>query len=218
MSLVTVMIPCYNAASFLPQCIQSIHQQSYKTVEMVVVDDGSTDDSLEVLSSCAPEATVVKKSHQGIARSLNAALEHARGDFFAWIDADDLWLPNKLERQLSVLQCKPEIDGCFGLVAEFCEHPDRSERSPGKGLHRGSLLIKRDAFFQVGPFREDIDIGEFIDWYARAMDTGCRFDDIPETLYLRRIHSSNTMRRGTANMRDYLKVAKASLDRRRRKS
>ncbi|MCA9776933.1 MAG: glycosyltransferase family 2 protein [Candidatus Eremiobacteraeota bacterium] len=217
MSLVTVMVPCFNAAPFLPQCLQSIREQTHNTVEMVVVDDGSTDRSLEVLARCAPEATVVRKSHQGIARSLNAALEHARGDFFAWVDADDLWLPTKLERQLSLLQSQPDLDGCFGGLAEFREDSSRSERPPGKGLHRGSLLIRKESFFQVGPFREDIDIGEFIDWYSRARDTGCRFGDIPETLYLRRIHSSSTMQRSPADMRDYLKVAKASLDRRRRK-
>jgi glycosyltransferase involved in cell wall biosynthesis len=213
------MIPCYNAAEFLPESISSVQDQTYSKWELILVDDGSSDATAQVVAQQAPDAKFVRQDHMGIGAALNLALRSAHGEYLAWLDADDLWLASKLEKQLAYLQENPEMDGCFGGVGQFF-HEEGPEKAspPALGRHRGGLLVRRASFFKVGPFRQDLKIGEFIDWFARADDAGCRFGQLRDMLYLRRIHGNNTVLRHSSEQKDYLKVLKAALDRRRVRS
>jgi len=217
MSKLTIMMPCYNAEPYLKDTIDSLKAQGDFPWELVVVDDGSTDRSIAVISEQLPQAKILKGSHQGIGRALNLALPHAESPYFAWIDADDLWAPGKLKTQFQGLRDNPGWDGCFVSVEQFYHQPQPGSKPPAAdGKHRGALLIKREAFERVGPFREDIKIGEFVDWCARAHTAGLHLGVLPQKLYRRRIHETNTMKSDTTDKRDYLKVLKAHLDRKRR--
>ena len=214
MSLVSIMMPCYNAEPYLKETLESL-QHGCTLWELVVVNDQSTDKSLEVLRQYCPQAKVLQGERQGIGRALNLALAAAEGDYFAWIDADDLWCPGKLDLQGEALLHNPTWDGCFVAVQQFFHEAVDAEPPAASGRHRGALLIKREAFEKVGPFREDIKIGEFVDWCSRAQDMGLYLGLLPEKMYRRRIHQSNTMKSQDTDKRDYLRVLKAALDRKR---
>lgn len=211
------MMPCRNAGRYLEKTLESLALQGAHPLELVAVDDGSTDNSVQEIVRCHPAAVLVKGTRQGIGAALNLALAEATGDLFAWIDADDLWAPGKLQLQLQALQSHPDWDGCFVGVEQFLDQPTPGRTAPDgvSGRHRGALLIRRASFERVGPFREDIKIAEFIDWCARAEDAGLILGQLPDRLYLRRLHDTNTMKDAATDKTDYLRVLKAALDRRR---
>lgn len=216
MTLITIMMPCRNAGPYLEKTLKSLTVQGHYSWELVAVDDGSTDNSAEEISRCCPEAIIVKGESRGIGAALNQALGRATGELFAWIDADDLWAPGKLDLQLEALNAHPDWDGCFVEVEQFLDQPSPGRSAPPvTGRHRGGLLIRRTAFERVGPFREDVKIGEFIDWCARAEEAGVVLGRLPDKLYLRRLHETNTMKDAATDKTDYLRVLKAALDRRR---
>ena len=101
---VTVVIPCYNAARFLRQTLESVLNQTHAPLEVLVIDDGSTDESAAIAQSYGPPVRVICQPNQGESVARNRGIEEARGDWIAYLDADDLWLPEKLERQLAAVQ------------------------------------------------------------------------------------------------------------------
>lgn len=113
---VTVVIPMYNSASTIIQTLESVQHQSYKgSVEIVVVNDGSTDESLRLVQDYIAQNNIsninlIDKKNGGVSTARNAGMKNAGGEFIALLDADDEWLPHKLERQLQILQDHPEID------------------------------------------------------------------------------------------------------------
>ena len=216
MSLVCILMPCYNAERFLAETLQSIRAQSHPLWELVAVDDGSTDQSAACISRFCPQARLLQGPHGGIGRALNLALPHARGRYLAFIDADDLWHPDKLNVQLQALNDHPEWDGCFVTVEQFWHDPQGRPAPPQiTGRHRGALLVRNSSFERVGPFREDLALAEFIDWCARAEDCGLRLGLLELPYYRRRIHDQNTTLRPASDSKDFLKVLKATLNRRR---
>ena len=100
---VSVVIPCYNGAKFIRQTLDSVLAQTVEPHEILVVDDGSTDESREIAQSYGPPVRVIRQPNQGESVARNRGIEEARGDWIAFLDADDLWMPTKLERQIEVL-------------------------------------------------------------------------------------------------------------------
>jgi glycosyltransferase involved in cell wall biosynthesis len=105
--LVSVIIPNYNYSQYLAMAIESVLSQTYKKIEIIVVDDGSTDNSLEILSSYLSDITLVSQSNSGVSSARNAGLVKASGEYVCFLDSDDVWLPNKIEIQISHLFNNP---------------------------------------------------------------------------------------------------------------
>ena len=103
-SLVTVIIPTFNRASFIEKCIDAILQQSHKDIELIVVDDGSTDNTPQILSKYKHQIKIITQENKGVSCARNAGLREAKGDFIAFCDSDDYWLPKKITSQLSVFE------------------------------------------------------------------------------------------------------------------
>src|ERR1043165_8653356 len=101
---ISVVIPTYNSAPFLPETLDSVFAQTYPAHEVIVVDDGSTDNTEEVLRAYAGRITYVKQANAGVSSARNAAIERATGNWFALLDSDDIWKPQKLERQVNFLR------------------------------------------------------------------------------------------------------------------
>ena len=111
---VSVVIPTYNSAAYLPETIASVTAQSFQYFEIVIVDDGSTDQTKSVVEKSDRRIKYVFQEHSGIpAKARNKALDLARGEFVAFLDSDDLWESEKLERQVQVMERQPEISVCF---------------------------------------------------------------------------------------------------------
>ena len=223
--LVSVIIPVYNYARYLGEAIESVLSQTQHRLELIVVDDGSADESAEVARSfVASGVRYCHQVHAGIGPARNKGVELAQGDFFAFLDADDRWPEKKIERQLRAFESDPTLEMVFGQVVQLQNGSEWEsgikENKPAvadmvPGMVPGTMLIKRAAFLRVGKFQGDWKVGEFIDWYARAVELQIRSLVLPDLLLWRRIHDSNQGVRERESISDYARVLKASLDRRR---
>jgi glycosyltransferase involved in cell wall biosynthesis len=218
-----VYIPAFNAERYLGEAIESVLEQVPRDAEIVVVDDGSTDGTVAVAERFAPRVRVIRAAHAGIATTVNRGLAEMRAPLVASIDADDRWLPGKIEKQLHLIESDPQLDAVFGFVRQFTS-PELGAAAeqyaftgePMPGLLRGTMLIRRASQERVGPMETDLTVGEFVSWYARALDAGLNAKMLPDVVYERRIHGSNTVIRERDAQSDYLRIIKATLDRRRR--
>ncbi len=223
--LVSVIIPAYNAERYVREAVESVFAQQYRPIEVVCVDDCSTDDTADVLASFGSEIRVISREQNGgIGVARNDGLQAATGELIAFLDADDYWSPDKLTVQQEFLHQHPEIDAVFSHMRCFLS-PDLSEAErrarfcppkPVPGLVAGTALISRSAFEKVGLFDPKWRIGEFVDWLARAESKGIVYKMLPDVFLARRIHSSNNVVTDKSSRSDYLKIVKAALDRKRR--
>jgi glycosyltransferase involved in cell wall biosynthesis len=216
--LVSVVLPIFNSERFLAEAIDSVLAQSYRNLELIVVDDGSTDGGAKAAQGYP--VRYFRQEHRGPGAARNFGIRQARGEFLAFLDSDDLWMPEKTARQTARLAARPELEAVFGWVEQSAGGPAASQkiRNTGiikKGIHPGAMLIRSASFARIGPFAEDRRIGEFLDWYARAMEAGLVSGILPEVVLRRRIHEDNLMRSREADTSEYARILKAALDRRR---
>lgn len=220
---ISVVIPAFNTSAYIGEAIQSVLDQSLAPAEVIIVDDGSTDDTADVAAAFGDPVRVYRRPHSGISASRNFGVSQAQGDLLGFLDSDDLWMPEKLEKQAEALKQDRELHGVFGLVRQFytpgleASEAQRRHLESGveTGYHAGALLIRRDAFDFVGLFDESFKLGEFIDWYARAQDIHLKLITLREVLMLRRIHNTNTGILQVDKRADYAKTIKRILDRRK---
>ncbi|QDS88347.1 Hyaluronan synthase [Rosistilla ulvae] len=144
-STISVVIPCYNGASYLDETLRSALAQTHRPLEILLVDDGSTDNSVEIAESFAPHVTVYRQPNSGESVARNRGIELAKGDFVAFLDADDLWEPNKLEAQISQFNRVPELscvytDFCLLVNGVPVEAPARPESHSAPGFQTKMLL------------------------------------------------------------------------------
>jgi glycosyltransferase involved in cell wall biosynthesis len=213
---ISVIIPVYNGERFLAEAIRSVLDQTLPPDEVIVVDDGSTDGSAALASQYAG-VLVLQQPNRGIGAALNLGISHACGDLFAFLDADDRWLPDKLDKQVSALTVDPALDMVFGHVRQFHQGAT-AEGEIGAiqpGLSRCSLLIRRSSFEKAGAFSEDANLHVFVDWYARAQEAGLRVQMLSDLLFERRIHDANLGRRTPDIQRQsYLQALRLTMRRR----
>ncbi len=206
--LISVVIPAYNAAAFLAPTLASVFAQDHRPIEVILVDDGSTDDTLAIARNWSPALRVCHQDNAGPSAARNRGIAMAEGDYLAFIDADDTWLPGRLRRHLAVLTQRPDLDMVLGLV--------QLDYGAGKGALRfrsdkpaiaffsfGAGLFRRALFHRVGPLSEDLRNTEDADWFMRARDRGASWlvDQEPVLVY----------RRHGANMTEQLPLPKSEV-------
>lgn len=220
---ISVLIPCYNAAPYLGEALSSVLAQGMPLLEIIVIDDGSTDGSAAIAERFDPLIRCHRQENQGISAARNRALGVARGDAIAFLDADDLWPAGSLRTRAECLETDAAADGAAGLVEEFISPELSAEARQGlaevarvqPGRLMSAMLIRRRLFDRVGLFDPAYRVGEGIDWVARASSHGAVFRSVPRVVLRRRIHSSNSVSRLRQQRTDYLRALKASIDRRR---
>ena len=221
--MISVIVPVYNGAKFIAAAIRSVLRQTLPPDEVIIVDDGSTDQSGDIAAGFEPKLRVLRQMHRGGAAALNAGIAVSRGELLAFLDADDLWSEGKLMQQEAALASNPSLDAVFGRVAQFtdleCRISEPAEITQTSesvvGHSKIAMLIRRAAFDRVGWFDEAIAIADFPDWYARAVRGGIR-TVCPETVVaFRRVHRNNTSRlQRDALGRDYLRIVRTLVSRR----
>jgi glycosyltransferase involved in cell wall biosynthesis len=220
---ISVIIGVYNAARYVGEAIDSVLAQTTPAAEVIVVDDGSDDGSGDVAAGYGPPVRCIRNAHGGIAAARNTGIEAATGEFFAFLDADDRFRPDKLEKQLAAFRNDPELDVVFGHVTEFIS-PDLDDdtrallRPPQHDVPwptTNLMLVRRDAFMRVGPYSTELKVGVGVDWCARAAESKLNSLIPPVVVLERRLHAENNGIRQRALKPQYLHVLKASLDRRR---
>jgi glycosyltransferase involved in cell wall biosynthesis len=221
--LISVMIGVYNGAPYLSEAIGSVRAQTYRPYELIVVDDGSDDGSGDIARSF-DEVQYIYQPRGGNGAARNRAIEAASGDFFAFLDADDRFVPKKLERQMTAMDEDPDLDMVFGHVREFVSPELREEErrgirppapTPLPWTAPNLMLIRRASFERVGGFSTSLRVGVTVDWFARASEAGLRNLVLPEVVLERRLHTQNNGLRERDARSQYLHVLKAAMDRRR---
>src|SRR5262245_64311987 len=117
--LVSCIVPVHNGERYLAQAIQSIIGQTYSSLEIIIADDGSTDGTRDVAAGFGGRIQYLHQLNSGAASARNLGLRGANGEFVAFLDADDLWLPEKLERQMKCFMARPELGYCVTYVQNF---------------------------------------------------------------------------------------------------
>jgi glycosyltransferase involved in cell wall biosynthesis len=221
--LVSVIIPVYNGDRYLDEAIQSVLSQTYKPIEIIIIDDGSSDRTAEVAQSFNSAVRYYFQPNSGSSSARNHGIELALGQFIAFLDADDLWVEDKISLQITAFKTNPEFDIVCGQVKQF-HSPELDEAAKAKihcpaqlmaGNTPSAVLIRREAFNLVGTFNTEWDMGEFIDWYVRATELSLKTMMLPDLVTLRRLHTANKGVQQRQNLGQYAHILKASLDRRR---
>jgi glycosyltransferase involved in cell wall biosynthesis len=221
--LVSCIVPVYNGARFLADALESILEQTWPTREVIVVDDGSTDATPQVLAGFGSRARVVRTSNQGPAAARNTGLSNSAGEFIAFLDADDRWLSDKLERQLARFRERPDLLVCFarfknvqGAASIEGDPLLNPEAWPVTPFSPCTLLARRAAFDLVGQFDPSLRRGEDTEWFTRLMMKEVKYETMPDVLVERRIHEDNLSRALPPTPEAVLAAIKSALDRRRR--
>lgn len=206
----SVLIPAFNAARTIAETIRSVAAQTVPPTEIIVVDDGSMDTTGEVAASCDNRVRVVRQENSGSGSAVTRAIKAAACPVIAPVDADDLWLPNKMAIQLAYLDENPGCHGVFCRLKTFREDPDTGEAELVQaGWSRITMAMRTPAALQIGDMIDPPGgRGEMIDWIARARHLGFQLHMLDDILALRRIHSGSlTYRRNQENDRGYARVA-----------
>jgi glycosyltransferase involved in cell wall biosynthesis len=221
--LVSVVIPVHNGGHYLRAALESVFAQTYRAFEVIVVDDGSADDS-GVIAQSFPEVRYIHQANQGVAAARNNGLAVARGEYFAFLDQDDLWMPDKLKLQIEYLLSHPEVGYTLTQQQYFLDPggtlPPWFRKELFDSIHTGwvlgTLVIRRTIFEQVGNFATGYSAANDSDWFFRAKAAQIPMAVMPELLLRKRIHDANDSARAKEILSELLKVVKTSLDRQRR--
>jgi glycosyl transferase family 2 len=223
--LVTCIVPVFNGERYLGEALDSILGQTHRAIEIIVVDDGSSDGSAALVARYGDRVRYLYQDNAGPAAAMNRGVQERNGEYVGFLAADDLWVPDKLARQLERFRARPELDLSVAHILNFWI-PELAEEArrfaqnrlarPIPGYSAITLLARSRVFEQVGLFRPELQHGNDLDWFLRAGEAGAVLELMPDVLALRRLHHSNRSRHLADNSRDtFLGIIKGSLDRRR---
>jgi glycosyltransferase involved in cell wall biosynthesis len=207
--VVSVVIPAYNAATFLATSVESVLRQTFQDFELIVVDDGSTDGTADVLAAYGDRVQCLRQPNGGVSRARNTGVARARGSWVAFLDADDAWKPTKLARQVDELRRRPDCGACYTaiLVADAQLIPLLEQRSERGGVERADLLVKgnlvtgsassvacdKGLLTQMGGFDERLSLcADWDMWLRLASTTSFAYVDEPLVFYRRSSSSMST--------------------------
>jgi glycosyltransferase involved in cell wall biosynthesis len=213
--LVSVIIPTHNRAELVRQAVQSVVNQTYRKIEIIVVDDGSTDDTREVLGTYGGRIKYIYQERSERSKARNEGFRHSRGDYIAFLDSDDLWLPMKIEKQVQILNDKRDVGVVYTDVQFIDRHgnPHNGEfvwdTSQREVLYEdlmthnvitgttSSVMVRRTCLDKVGLFDESMNTCEDLDLYRRIARYH-NFYKIDLPLVKFRIHDRNTQHNASA--------------------
>jgi len=218
--LISVIMPVYNGATYLPHALESIDAQGYDNLEIIFIDDGSTDRTAEIARS-HPKVCYHYQENSGIAKTMNKGLQLAKGELITFLDADDWWSDFKLGLQLKLLK-----ESSAQFVAGYVQ-PVRLDdtggnlhfipvKEPYSILNLGSALFHSSVFKKIGYFDADYKILGDWDWFLRAREASVEMLIHPDVVLYYFLHENNITKQRTALQHDSMKLFKKSLDRRRK--
>ena len=206
---VSVIIPAFNAEAFLAEAVGSVLAQTYRNIEIIVVNDGSSDGTGAVALSFGQRIIYVEQSNSGPARARNRGIELSTGVFVAFLDADDLWVATKIEEQIRFLQGHPEVALVYAQMVNFRQGTEIEEAPFPTNVHSGwlfdqlltqnsiplpSVLVRSQVLRAVGGFEEGLRTAEDTNLYLK-ISRRHQIAGMARPLLWRRLHGSNLSRR-----------------------
>lgn len=215
---ISVIIPLYNGARFIGRAVDSVRNQTIAPFEIIIVDDGSTDGGAARIS---PHSIIriIRQDNAGVAAARNRGVAESTGDMLAFLDQDDVWTPDKLEKQATHMMEKPGLGFTLAhqliRLAPGIDRPrwlkeDQVDR-PCVGYLPGTLLVQRETLRQVGPFNETYQSGSDSEWFFRAKRMNIPMTILPDVLLHRTIHTDNQSHDTATANRELLQIVRASL-------
>lgn len=210
--LVSIIIPVYNGANFLSEAIDSALSQTYKNIEIIVVNDGSKDNTEEIALSYGDKIFYYSKSNGGVSSALNLGIERMKGDYFSWLSHDDLYAPRKIEKEVELLakyESEILIASCGTSLIDEKGKPVMSARdcklvgyvdskkmfsnmfSDEASLGGCSFLIPKKVFDEVGGFKP-LKYTQDVECWGRMMISGFNYVVVSDNLVFSRVHSNQT--------------------------
>lgn len=220
---ISVLIPAFNAERFIDEAIESIVTQTVRPGEIIVVDDGSVDATANRCAAWAPDVMLIQQENSGPGRARNVAAQAAKGSLFALLDADDTWVPSKLELQLAHLTANPDNVAVFGWMQNFVDPGANLVVGPNAQLvasaafQSSTMLAHSSVLDLVGPFDEVGPLQGWLDWCMRLRESGLPLGMVEQLVTMRRIHDDNLSIRAHAHKNELHRFLHASLQRRRAK-
>lgn len=216
---ISVLVPVWNNARYLGAALESALTQTRKPDEVIVVDDGSEDDSAAVAEAYGVRC--IREPHRGVGATRNVAWRHASGDFIAWLDSDDVWLPTKLEVQAGYMELHPEVAFTFThqrlSFEPGVERPywvtDAMFAGDTAAFGTCSMMVRNDMRERLGEFDDERLIGEDLAWSTRAHANGIPYVILPDTLLERRVHANNISTTEGLKKRDMLGILRSRIQR-----
>lgn len=215
--LVSVIIPVFNGAKYVGQAIASALDQTYSNYEIIVANDGSTDDTAEVLKQFGHKITVLHLNHAGICAARNAAIQKSKGEFIALLDSDDLWEPEKLQEQIDYFKAHPEFALVYSYSTNFTNEAEGDVALVKKidfegdifkdiffknSFANSTIVMRREAFDAVGGYDESLKAMEDYELNLR-ISRAYKIGRVPESLMRRRIHPDSFYTSGYDNQYTY---------------
>lgn len=220
--MISVIVPTYNYAPYLKASLDSIFSQIDAVIQVIVIDNASTDETDAVLSHYRDRILYLKRAqNEGAGAARNEGVRLAEGTYLAFLDADDLWSPDKLFLQKEAINSVSSPDMVFSHVQNFYS-PELDEtmrsrlrfpKNAIQGIVPSTFFIRKDRFLEVGFFDPTLKAGEFIEWYARAKNLGLTTEILPDVLALRRVHEGHLGKR--AHHQDYCRILSAQIKQRK---
>lgn len=213
--LVTVVVPAYNAEEYLDEALDALAIQDYPRVEVIVVDDGSTD-ATAMLARCRG-VRVLSQENAGPSAARNAGIACASGELVTFCDADDLFRPHKVSTQALYLAEHADV-GCVLVHHDtfFAEGTQRPQwLTDERGVQPQSAMVRRSVIERVGGFDPDYRLTEGLEWLSRMRDAGVRIETLDDVCVDRRIHGDNLSYQRAGLQHHMLRSLRARIERSR---
>ena len=221
--MVSIIMPAFNSERFIGDAIQSILDQDHRPIQVVLVDNGSTDSTISIVRSFNNVSCIVQPEYYNIPMARNVGLVLAKGEFIAFLDSDDIWLPGKLSAQVKHLRDNPELamNLCRynirieeGVTPPYGFWDDRNDDLKASTIP-SALVARRETFLKVGAYDITFDQAEDSDWFLRAHEMGMKVELIPELLMVKRYHENNITHRTQEGRHFLIRALKHALNRKR---
>ncbi len=236
-NLVSVIMPAYNCADYIEEAVNSVLFQTYPNIEIIVINDGSTDDTLSILEKYAHKITIINQPQSGVASARNAGIRVANGEYIAFIDADDYWFKDKIQLQLSYLMKNINIGAVYNawktwppengkfphalsLTPQFVNDVIDQDKSGWLYckllfdciIHTSSLLVKKSILDEAGYFDENLRIGEDYDLWLR-LSRITKIDKLSTVLSLYRVNPDSITNKQPLDINYRLLVLERAIER-----
>ena len=228
---VSVIIPAYNASQTIGETLDSIAGQTRHPDEVIVIDDGSTDETARIASAHPLDPKVITTDNRGAASAVNLGTEQSHGDLVSFLDADDLWEPDKTRLQVQALQDNLELDAVFGQTMSFAcpSVPEdvTARLNYVKGIQPGylisTMMVRRSWIDEHPRFMDpSLKTGYFINWYSEMREHGMKTHMLDTLVHRRRIRPGTLSSRSSGPQsgltKDFLEIARRALEAKRQKA